>query len=104
MALAGRAFLYKYDNGMEILVRFEGADRLAWEAVAGPAAGQRGEEHIFAVEAAPNVHHVGWLEANSGTTVSQVLNLDTMHFTAFISYAVDGGREAHLGQGALEAR
>lgn len=104
MSLIGKTLLYRYESGVEIVGRFESEGVLAWEALSGPAAGQSGVEQIFAAEVAPGIHHVAWLEQNSGTSISQVLDLNANAVTAFISWSVPEGRQAHFGRGALIPR
>jgi hypothetical protein len=47
-----------------------------------------------------NRFFVNWIEA-SGTTVSQVLDLDAGHVVSFVTYTAGGTRQGTLDRGAL---
>jgi hypothetical protein len=58
------------------------------EALSGPVKGKKDTETIQAVEVAPEVFFINWLE-KEGTSVSNVLDLGSMKMFAFVTH--DGG-------------
>lgn len=99
--IADRTFVYAYESGVEIKGRFEGETRIHWEGLKGPAAGSTGSAPISAVETAPGVWFVSWVESGSDFTVSQVLNLDNKTVTSFVTWPTPDGRQSNLDRGAL---
>jgi hypothetical protein len=82
---------------------FKGVGVLEWEALTGPAKGTKGTEAIHTLEVAPNVFFVSWLE-NSGTTVSQVLDLGRGRVAGFVTYDAGQGRQNSFDTGTLTER
>jgi phenolic acid decarboxylase len=101
MSYVGRTFLYAYEeSGVRIIGRFTDETTLVWEAVEGPAKGKAGIETVDAVPVGDDLYFVSWIE-EGGTAISQVLDLQDMRVTAFISYDTPGGRVGEVTGGAL---
>ena len=100
MALVGKKLLFRYESGLEVVGRYASADTVEWEALTGPAKGTKGTERTHTREVAPGIFFVSWLES-SGTTVSQVIDLDTHRVTAFVTYAAGAERQAMLDHGSI---
>lgn len=99
MTLAGRSFLLTYPTGLRIIGRYA-ENAVTWEALSGPAAGTTGVERTYTYEVAPGVFFVSWAE-RSGTTVSQVLDLNNYVVTGFVTFASDSGRSVMSLQGSI---
>ena len=99
--LVGKSFIYRYRSGLETVGRFEAEDRLEWRGIAGAGAGRSGSEKIFVSQPRERLFFVSWVEA-SGTVVSQVLDLEAMRVTSFVSFEGSGGRMGMLDEGSLE--
>jgi hypothetical protein len=97
--LAGKSFLLIYPTGLRIVGRYA-EDSVTWKALTGPAAGTSGVETAYTQEVAPGIFFVSWAE-RSGTTMSQVLDLNTNNVTAFVTFAGDGGRQTLFLQGSM---
>ncbi len=100
MNFVGKKFLFRYASGLEVTGDYRAADEMMWEALSGPSKGRQGTEKIHALEVAPNVFFISWLE-KSGTTVSQILDLNKMKVKAFVTFDSDKGRQSMLDQGTL---
>lgn len=99
MTLFGRRFSLKYDNHMEIAGRYrDGA--VDWEGLFGPGKGKTGTEKTHTKEVAPGVFFVSWLEA-TGVTVSQILDLNTMRVSGFVTWPVGNERESMFADGEI---
>jgi phenolic acid decarboxylase len=99
MTLIGRRLLLTYDNHLEITGLYrDGA--MDWEGMTGPAKGMTGTEKTHAREVAPGVFFVSWLEA-SGTTVSQILDLNAMKVCGFVTWASGAERQSMFAEGRL---
>lgn len=99
MTLTGKRLRFKYRSGLEVAGIYE-AGSVAWEAFTGPAQGSKGTERTHAAEIAPGIHFVSWVEA-SGTTVSQVIDLNALAVWCFVTYDTGSGREAMLDSGSV---
>jgi hypothetical protein len=97
MALATIA----YDSGIEIDAHYVSDSELRWTATAGPPAGQSGSEEIQAVEVAPDVFFISWIE-ESGLTLSQVLDLANMKIHSFVTMEMGGRRSGMLQTGTVK--
>jgi hypothetical protein len=71
-----------------------------WEALTGPATGTQGTETANIAEIAPDIFFVGWVE-KSGTTVSQVLDLNKGVATCFVTFDTPNGRQSMFDKGSL---
>lgn len=100
MNFVGKRFLFRYASGLEVTGHYRAADQMAWEALSGPSKGSKGTEKIHAQEVAPNVFFISWLE-KTGTTVSQVLDLNKMQVTAFVTFDSGNGRQSMFDKGTL---
>ena len=100
MAFVGKRFLFRYESGLEVVGHYKSPTALDWEARTGPAKGTRGSERIHAVEVAPGIFFVSWLE-EKGTTVSQVLDLNKSQVTAFVTFDTGTARQGLLDRGTL---
>lgn len=99
MSLAGKRFHIKYPNGLELDAEYlEGVAH--WSVTAGPPAGRSGTDDTHTVDAAPGIHFVSWIESN-GTTVSQLLDLNAMRITSFVTFDVEGERNSVFQTGTL---
>jgi phenolic acid decarboxylase len=99
MTFIGRTFVLTYDNGLQVVGRYA-ADSMTWEARTEPDKGTTGTEQIHTREVAPGVFFISWLE-RSGTTVSQILNLNTDRVSAFVTWTDGAQRQAALMHGSL---
>lgn len=99
MTLSGRTLTLTYESGLIVRGRY-GADSVSWEALSGPAKGATGTERTYVSELSPARYFVSWVEA-SGTTVSQVLDLETRQVWSFVTYATGGSRHAMLDRGSI---
>lgn len=99
MTLNGKTLTLTYETGLIVRGRYS-ADVVTWEALSGPATGSRGTErtHVYAVS--QNRFFVNWIES-SGTTVSQILDLDVGQVWSFVTYSVDGTRQGTLDRGTI---
>ena len=101
MNFVGRTLLFAYDeSGVRVVGRFPDETTLIWEALSGPSSGQSGMETIDAAPVGDSLYFVSWIE-RGGTCVSQVLDLEAMRVTAFISFDDAQGRKGQLAAGAL---
>jgi phenolic acid decarboxylase len=96
MELVGKALEYEYDHGETYQVVFHD-NSATWTCLAGPYAGATGTESQDAVEVAPNILFVSWLEETQ-EVVSLVANLNNM--TIFCSYVLENKR--HQWQGRIK--
>ncbi len=102
LAFVGKTVILRYDSGLEVKAHYPSATELAWEALAGPAKGQRGDEAIEAVQVAPEVFFISWLE-EEGTSVSNVLDLGTKRVYAFVTFeSGEKGRRSLFDRGTVE--
>lgn len=99
-AFVGKRILIKYDSGLELKAHYRSATQLTWENLTGRTKGQQGTEAIHAVEVAPNVFFISWLE-KSGVSVSNVVDLRNRRVSAFITFDAGQGRQAMLDKGTL---
>jgi phenolic acid decarboxylase len=99
MKFVGKKILLRYEHGLEIIGNY-GPTEVNWEALSGPAKGMKGTEKIQAVEVAPNIYFINWLES-SGTSVSQILDFNNSTMVAFTTYDSDKGRQKTLGKGTF---
>lgn len=100
MNFVGKKFLFRYGSGLEVIGHYTSRTRVHWEALTGPAKGDTGDEAIHAAEVAPNVFFISWLE-QSGTSVSQVLDLNRSQATAFVTFETGQGRQSVFDNGTL---
>ncbi|HXH21221.1 MAG TPA: MoaF N-terminal domain-containing protein [Dehalococcoidia bacterium] len=100
IGLRGKRLHIRYDGGIELLAEYGGSNELAWKALAGPAAGAQGREVYEWYEAAPGVFFVAWLE-RTGTTVSQILDLQRGEVAAYVTFETPGGRQAVFMRGSV---
>ena len=76
------------------------ADSVAWEALSGPAKGSRGTERTYVYALSQNRFFVNWIEA-SGTTVSQILDLEAGQVWSFVTYGAGSTRQGTLDRGLI---
>jgi hypothetical protein len=100
MRFEGKKILLHYENGLEIRGDYRTANELQWEALSGPAKGEKGIEKIQSVEIAPDIYFINWLE-KSGITVSQVLDFSKSTVSAFITYNSGSSRKSTLEKGTF---
>jgi phenolic acid decarboxylase len=103
MSLIGKTIHMTYDNGVEFDAEYLDGSQMRWDALTGPAKGTSGIESSHIREVAPDVYLVNWLE-ESGTTVSQVINLATREITAFVTFAMGDRRGSQFQHGTVEVR
>jgi phenolic acid decarboxylase len=96
MEIIGKALEYEYENGEAYQVVFE-EKNATWKCLAGSSAGASGTESHDAIEVAPNILFVSWLESTQ-EVVSYVANLNNM--TIFCSYVYENQR--HLWKGEIK--
>lgn len=96
-----KTLLLRYDSGLEVKVHYPSASELVWEALSGPAEGQKDTEKIDAVEVVPDVFFISWLE-REGTTVSNVLDFRARRVFAFVTFEAEGGRQSLFDRGTME--
>jgi hypothetical protein len=101
MSLLGSALMFHYRSGLRISATYESASQLHWHAITGPAAGQSGREQIAMAEVRPDLFFVSWLEA-SGTTVSQVIDMQANTVYSYVSFNTPDGRRAMSDHGTLQ--
>jgi hypothetical protein len=99
MALSGSTLTLTYESGLIVRGTY-GADSVSWEALSGPAKGRTGTERIYVQEIPPATYFVSWVEA-SGTTVSQVVDLNSRRVWSFVTYPTANAREAMLDRGTI---
>jgi len=99
--LKNRKFLYRYESGLEVIGDFKSNDYLEWECIKGPAKGQTGQESIHIFEISRNIYFVSWLE-KSGTSVSQIVDLNKFMVRVFVTYDSGQGRQSFVDTGTLE--
>ena len=100
MDLIGKKFLFQYESGLQVIGDYSSPTEVSWEALSGPAKGSKGTESANTAEIAPNIFFVSWIE-KSGTTVSQVLDLDKLVVTAFVTFDTPQGRQSMFDTGTL---
>jgi hypothetical protein len=101
MRLVGKILVLRYASGLAVRATYASGTELRWEALSGPSAGRTGREEIDAVEVAPDVYFVSWLEKD-GTSVSNVLDLKAMRVKAFVTYDTGSGRQRLFDEGTVE--
>lgn len=52
-------------------------------------------------EVAPGIFFVSWMET-SGTTVGQILDLNALRVSAFVTYAAESGRQSLFDVGTID--
>lgn len=100
MKLIGKKLRFDYDSGLQVIGHYSESTEVTWEALTGPAKGTTGRESVNMAEVAPNIFFVNWVE-ESGTTVSQVLDLDRSRATAFVTFDTPKGRLSMFDKGTL---
>lgn len=75
-------------------------EEVRWTATAGAPAGSTGLNATHSLEVAPGVYFVNWPE-ESGTSVSQVLDVNVLRITAFVTFDAPGGRGSAYQAGTL---
>ena len=100
MNLIGKKLLFLYKSGLQVIGDYSTPTEVSWEALTGPAKGTRGTESVHTAEVARNIFFVSWVE-KSGTTVSQVLDLDRFVVTAFVTFDTPQGRQSMFDTGTL---
>lgn len=101
MELVGKSLLLKYQSGLEVIGRYRSETHMDWETASGPQRGASGSEAVHVAQVAPHLYFVSWLEKKGGTTVSQVLDLDRLQVTAFVTFDVDKGRQSQFDRGTI---
>lgn len=76
MEFIGRTFTFDYGD-VQIRTTFLAEGRLRWECLAGPAAGQSGEENFQLTTVRPEIVFVAWQEKDK-TVVAQVIDWANM--------------------------
>lgn len=99
MKLIGKK-LFSYESGLEVIGQYSSPIEVSWEAFTGPAKGSTGTESVQMAEVAPSLFSVNWIE-KSGTTVSQVLDLNEMVVTGFVTFDTPQGRQRISDKGTL---
>lgn len=99
MNLFGKKLLLSYESGFQVMGHYT-SSTVSWEVRAGAESGSKGTENITVAEVAPNIFFVCWVEA-SGTTVSQVLDLDHAVVTGFVTFDTPEGRQGMFNRGTL---
>lgn len=100
MKLIGKKLRFDYESGLQVKGHYTSLTELTWEALTGPAKGSTGTESVKMSEIAPNIFFVNWVE-KSGTTVSQVLDLDKSIATGFVTFDTPEGRKSIFDRGTL---
>jgi phenolic acid decarboxylase len=101
MPFVGKRLVIEYRSGLRVRGHYKSATELTWEALSGPAKGTTGSETTHAIEVAPDVYFINWLEA-AGTTVSQVLDFSMRNVAAFVTFEAAGRRQGMLDTGTFE--
>ena len=100
MSLVGKKLFLDYESGLQVIGDYTRPAEVWWEAITGPAKGSRGTESVNAAEIAPGIFFVNWVE-KSGTTVSQVLDLNKFLVIAFVTFDTPQGRQSMFDRGTL---
>ena len=100
MKLLGKKLIFRYESGLEVIGHYSTPTKVSWEALTGAAKGSKGRESVDMAEIAPNIFLVNWVE-KSGTTVSQILDLDKLVVTAFVTFDTPQGRQSMFDKGTL---
>lgn len=100
MKLLGKKLLFHSESGLQVIGHYSNQTEVSWEALTGPAKGSEGKESVDMAEIAPDIFFVNWVE-ESGTTVSQVLDLDKLVVTAFVTFDTPQGRQRMFDKGTL---
>ena len=100
MKLIGKKLLFHYESGLQVIGHYSSPTEVSWEALTGPAKGSTGTESVHMAEIAPSLFFVSWIE-KSGTTVSQVLDLNEMVVTGFVTFDTPQGRQSIFDKGTL---
>jgi phenolic acid decarboxylase len=100
MKLLGKKLQFDYESGLQVLGYYSGLTEVTWEALTGPAKGSTGTESVNLAEIAPDIFFVNWVE-KSGTTVSQVLDLERSIATVFVTFDTPTGRQSMFDKGTL---
>jgi len=100
---AGHTYILTFDNGA-VFHNAYSADgtELHWQATAGPLSGQSGTVALNVAEVGSETYFVSWIEADTETTVSHVMDLSAWTVHAFWTYPVDNGRTGELHAGTFE--
>jgi phenolic acid decarboxylase len=100
MRLLGKTLLLRYESGLEVIGHYSDSTEVSWEALTGPAKGSKGRESVNIAEVSPNIFFVNWVE-ESGTTVSQILDLNKSVVTAYVTFDTPNGRQSIFDKGTL---
>jgi MoaF C-terminal domain len=100
MSFVGRRILIKYESGLHVEAHYTNSTQVFWKAITGPEAGTTGTETIYALEVAPKVFFISWLE-KSGVSVSQILDLERITAAAFVTFDTEAGRQCHFDRGTF---
>jgi homoserine O-acetyltransferase len=100
MELVGKRLRLRYDSGLEVIGHYRSDTHLDWEGLSGPARGTKGSETMHLAQVAPHVFFASWLE-KGGASVSQVLDLERMQVTSFVTYETDKGRQGTFDRGTI---
>ncbi len=98
MDFIGRTFIYDYGD-VQIRTTFLTESRLRWECLAGPTAGQTGEENFQVTTVRPRIVFVAWQETDK-TVVAQVIDWANMRVHSSITTPE---REFYYLHGTLRA-
>ena len=101
MNLIGKRLLFHYESGLQVIGHYSTPTEVSWEALTGPAKGSKGTESVDMAKIAPNIFFVNWIE-RSGTTVSQVLDLEKLVVAAFVTFETPQGRQSMFDKGTLK--
>ncbi|MDH6580438.1 phenolic acid decarboxylase, partial [Kitasatospora sp. MAP5-34] len=89
-----------YETGYEFDVEYIDPTSIHWVCTAGPAAGRSETETVHSREVAPGLYWYNWLEP-AGTTVSQLLDLNTSRVTAFMTFDTSDGKKSLFHSGPV---
>jgi phenolic acid decarboxylase len=100
LELIGKRLLFEYESGLQVIGHYSSGTEVSWEALSGPAKGSRGSESVDMAEVSAGIFFVNWIE-QSGTTVSQVLDLNKMTVVGFVTFDTPQGRQSIFDKGTL---
>jgi hypothetical protein len=101
-AFVEKTVVLRYESGLVVKARYPSAKELVWEALAGPEKGRKGTEVMEAVQVAPEIFFISWLE-EEGTSVSNVLDFGAKRVYAFVTFESESdGRRSLFDRGTVE--
>jgi len=83
--IIGKKLAYVFDTGWEYHIYYENDHKVTYYIASGPAGGRFAYQEAIYAEIVPGIFNVVWYE-ETGTLVSQVVNLNARKINGFIAF------------------